>query len=225
MQQQHFFAGSILSADQLALGDDIQQALDAGTDIIHFDVMDYHFVQNLTFGPSLLKAIRKRFPEAILDVHLMVTPLTEKILEDYAKAGASMISFHPEATPHVDRYLTMIRELGCKAGLVLNPGTAPSALRYLWDRLDFVLVMTVNPGFGGQKLIPAALQKVNDIKLMAKQAGREIEIEVDGGVAESTVKACADAGASIFVVGSALFGQENYVEALGKLKRALNEQA
>lgn len=225
MQQKHLFAGSILSADQLAMGDDIQKALEAGTDIIHFDVMDYHFVQNLTFGPGLLKAIRQRFPKAILDVHLMVTPLTEKIIEDYAKAGASMISFHPEATPHADRYLAMIRELGCKAGLVLNPGTSPDCLRYLWDRLDFVLVMTVNPGFGGQKLIPAMLQKVADVKRMAQDAGREIEVEVDGGVAESTVKSCADAGANIFVVGSALFDKDDYVDALGKLKNALQEQA
>lgn len=219
------FAGSILSADPLALGDDIQKALDAGTDIIHFDVMDYHFVQNLTFGPLFLKAIRKRFPDAVLDVHLMVDPVNEKIITDYAQAGASMISIHPESTPHVDRYLALIRELGCKAGIVLNPGTDPSNLRYLWDRLDFVLVMTVNPGFGGQKLIPATLQKVTDIKRMAQEAGREITIEVDGGVADSTVKACADAGATICVVGSALFGKDDYVEALNKLKSALQQQA
>lgn len=225
MAKQHFFAGSILSADQLALGDDIQKALDAGVDIIHFDVMDYHFVQNLTFGPSLLKAIRKRFPEAVIDAHLMVDPVTEKIISDYAQAGASMISIHPESTPHVDRYLSMIREQGCQAGIVLNPGTSPDCLRYLWDRLDFVLVMTVNPGFGGQKLIPATLQKVTDIKQMAQAAGREIKIEVDGGVAESTIKACADAGASIFVVGSALFDKDNYPEALDKLNRALMQQA
>lgn len=225
MEKKHYFAGSILSADQMALGEDIQKALDAGTDIIHFDVMDYHFVQNLTFGPSLLKAIRQRFPEAVIDAHLMVDPVTEKIISDYAKAGASMISIHPESTPHVDRYLAMIREFGCKAGVVLNPGTDPSFLRYLWDRLDFVLVMTVNPGFGGQKLIPATLQKVTDIKRMAQEAGREIQIEVDGGVAESTIKACANAGASIFVVGSALFDKDDYSEALSKLNAALQEKA
>ena len=130
MEKKHLFAGSILSADLLDLGQDIQNALDAKIDIIHFDVMDYHFVQNLTFGPGLLKAIRKRFPEAILDVHLMVTPITEQIITDYAKAGASMISFHPEATPHADRYLTLIRDLGCKAGLVLNPATPPIFLTH-----------------------------------------------------------------------------------------------
>ncbi|MBU3843460.1 MAG: ribulose-phosphate 3-epimerase [Candidatus Anaerobiospirillum pullicola] len=222
MEKKHLFAGSILSADLLDLGQDIQNALDAKIDIIHFDVMDYHFVQNLTFGPGLLKAIRKRFPEAILDVHLMVTPITEQIITDYAKAGASMISFHPEATPHADRYLTLIRDLGCKAGLVLNPATPPELLRYLWERLDFVLVMTVNPGFGGQKLIPATLQKVADIRQMATEAGHgDLLLEVDGGVAVSTVKACADAGADIFVVGSAFFAQDNYESALAQLHGAL----
>lgn len=215
------FAGSILSADMLNLGSDIQKALDAKVDIIHFDVMDYHFVQNLTFGPGLLKAIRDRFPEAILDVHLMVEPIDERILGAYAKAGASMISFHPEATPHTDRYLSFIREQGCKAGLALNPGTSPDMLKYLWDRLDFVLVMTVNPGFGGQKLIPACLQKVKDVKAMAQRAGVDIKIEVDGGVAADTVKDCADAGAEIFVVGSAFFAQNDYVEALNKLNQGL----
>lgn len=221
LNKSQMFAGSILSADMLNLGSDIQKALDAKIDIIHFDVMDYHFVQNLTFGPGLLKAIRDRFPDAILDVHLMVEPIDERILGAYAKAGASMISFHPEATPHVDRYLSFIREQGCKAGLALNPGTAPDMLKYLWDRLDFVLVMTVNPGFGGQKLIPATLQKVKDVKEMAQAAGATIKIEVDGGVAQDTVKACADAGAEIFVVGSAFFAQENYEEALKKLNEAL----
>ena len=217
----HLFAGSILSADLLNLGDDIQTALDAKVDIIHFDVMDYHFVQNLTFGPAFLKAIRKRFPEAVLDVHLMVDPINERVLGDYADAGASMISFHPEATPHVDRYLSFIKERGIKAGLALNPSTPPTMLNYLWDRLDFVLVMTVNPGFGGQKLIPATLQKVADVKAMAQAAEAAIQIEVDGGVAPSTVKACADAGAEIFVVGSALFAQDNYVKALADLNAGL----
>ncbi len=217
------FAGSILSADLLDLGNDIKSALDAKIDIIHFDVMDYHFVQNLTFGPGLLKSIRKRFPEAVLDVHLMVTPITEKILVDYAQAGASMISFHPEATPHVDRYLALIRELGCKAGLALNPSTDPSLLKYLWDRLDFVLVMTVNPGFGGQSLIPATLQKITDVRRMATASNVKPLIEVDGGVSPATVKACAVAGANIFVVGSAFFGKDNYVEALKDLNQALEQ--
>ena len=167
--------------------------------------------------------MRKRFPEAVIDVHLMVTPINEKILEDYAHAGASMISFHPEATPHVDRYLSYIRELGCKAGLALNPSTDPSLLRYLWDHLDFVLVMTVNPGFGGQKLIPATLQKVTDVRRMATAANVKPMIEVDGGVAPQTVQACAKAGANIFVVGSAFFAQDDYHKALADLHAALQE--
>lgn len=225
MEKKYLFAGSILSADMLDLGRDIKQALEAGVDVIHFDVMDYHFVQNLTFGPGLLKAIRNRFPEAVLDVHLMVDPINEKILTDYAQAGASMISFHPEATPHVDRYLSLIRELGCKAGLALNPGTDPGMLKYLWDRLDFVLVMTVNPGFGGQKLIPATLQKITDVRRMATANNVKVKIEVDGGVSPATVQACAVAGANIFVAGSAIFAQPDYKQALAALNIALEERA
>lgn len=221
MDKKHLIAGSILSADLLDLGNDIQRALDVGTDIIHFDVMDYHFVQNLTFGSDLLKQIRARFTDAILDVHLMVEPINEKVLGDYAKAGASMISFHPEATPHVDRYLSFIREQGCKAGLVLNPGTDTSVLRYLWERLDFVLVMSVNPGFGGQKLIPGMMEKIKEVKAMAAAAGANIQIEVDGGVAPNTIRACADAGAEMFVVGSALFGKDDIAKAMSDLRAAL----
>lgn len=221
MEKKHLIAGSILAADLLDLGNDIQKALDAGVDIIHFDVMDYHFVQNLTFGPDLLKAIRGRFPEAVLDVHLMVDPINDKILTDYARAGASMISFHPEATPHVDRYLSFIREQGCQAGLVFNPGTDISCLDYLWERLDFVLIMTVNPGFGGQKLIPSMMKKIADVKAMAQRAGRDIRIEVDGGVAPDTICACADAGAELFVVGSALFNKDDYAQVVKNLHQAM----
>lgn len=221
MDKKQLIAGSILSADLLDLGNDIQKALDAKVDIIHFDVMDYHFVQNLTFGPDFLKAIRARFPEAILDVHLMVDPINEKILSDYARAGASMISFHPEATPHVDRYLSFIRELGVQAGLALNPSTDISSLKYLWERLDFVLVMTVNPGFGGQKLIPAMMQKIADVKALAASCGKDITIEVDGGVAPNTIRACADAGAQMFVAGSAIFNKDDYQVAIADLRNAL----
>lgn len=221
MEKKHLIAGSILAAHLLDLGNDIQKALDAGVDIIHFDVMDYHFVQNLTFGPDLLKAIRGRFPEAVLDVHLMVDPINDKILTDYARAGASMISFHPEATPHVDRYLSFIREQGCQAGLVFNPGTDISCLDYLWERLDFVLIMTVNPGFGGQKLIPSMMKKIADVKAMAQRAGRDIRIEVDGGVAPDTIRACADAGAELFVVGSALFNKDDYAQVVKNLHQAM----
>ncbi len=217
------FAGSILSADLLNLGHDVAAALDCGVEVIHFDVMDFHFVPNLTFGPDCLKAMRRRFPEAILDVHLMVTPVTEEIITAYAKAGASWISFHPEATAHIDRTLALIQSFGIKAGLVLNPGTPPQMLRYLWDHLDFVLAMTVNPGFGGQKLIDACLTKVADIKAMAREAGREIPIEVDGGVSTATVARCAKAGAEIFVVGSAFFGKEDKAKALADLRTALKE--
>lgn len=221
MEKKHLIAGSILAADLLDLGNDIQKALDAGVDIIHFDVMDYHFVQNLTFGPDLLKAIRGRFPEAVLDVHLMVDPINDRILSDYARAGASMISFHPEATPHVDRYLSFIREQGCQAGLVFNPGTDISCLDYLWERLDFVLIMTVNPGFGGQKLIPSMMKKIADVKAMAQRAGSDIRIEVDGGVAPDTIRACADAGAELFVVGSALFNKDDYAQVVKNLHQAM----
>ena len=205
MDNKHLFAGSILAADLLDLGNDIQKALDAKVDIIHFDVMDYHFVQNLTFGPDLLKAIRGRFPEAILDVHLMVDPINEKILSDYAKAGASMISFHPEATPHVDRYLSFIREQGCQAGLVFNPGTDISCLDYLWERLDFVLIMTVNPGFGGQKFIPYTLEKIRELRRMSDERGLALDIQVDGGVGLGNVRQVIEAGANVIVAGSAVF--------------------
>lgn len=221
MTKAYQFAGSILSADLLNLQADVQDALNAGIDVIHFDVMDYHFVPNLTFGPGLLKQMRKAFPDAVLDVHLMVEPVTEDIIRDYAEAGASWISFHPEACTHVDRTLALIKSYGIKAGLVLNPGTAPQMLRYLWEKLDFVLVMTVNPGFGGQKLIPSALMKVADIKRMAEEAGVNPLIEVDGGVDPNTVKSCADAGANVFVVGSAFFGKGDRVAALAALNQGL----
>lgn len=221
MEKRYSFAGSILSADLLRLGDDVGEALKAGIDIIHFDVMDYHFVPNLTFGPMFLKALHQRYPEAVFDVHLMVSPVTEEIVDAYARAGAGMISFHPEACVHCDRMLSHIRDLGVQAGLVLNPGTPPQMLRYLWDKLDFVLVMTVNPGFGGQKLIPAALQKVADIRRMAAEANVRPAIEVDGGVDAQTVGQCARAGANIFVVGSAFFGKADRPAALSALLAGL----
>ncbi len=222
MKEKNFLiAGSILSADLLNLERDVKEALDVGVDVIHFDVMDYHFVPNMTFGPAFLKAMRKKFPEAVFDVHLMVTPVTENIVDDYAKAGASWISFHPEACVHTERMLTHIQEMGIKAGIALNPSTPPQMLRYLWDKLDFVLVMTVNPGFGGQSTIPATLTKVADIKAMAKSENRDILIEVDGGVKSSNIKEIASYGAEVFVVGSAFFGTTDKKEALSSLHSAL----
>lgn len=222
MKEKNFLiAGSILSADLLNLERDVKEALDVGVDVIHFDVMDYHFVPNMTFGPAFLKAMRKKFPEAVFDVHLMVTPVTENIVDDYAKAGASWISFHPEACVHTERMLTHIQEMGIKAGIALNPSTPPQMLRYLWDKLDFVLVMTVNPGFGGQSTIPATLTKVADIKAMAEAENRDILIEVDGGVKSSNIKEIASYGAEVFVVGSAFFGTTDKKEALSSLHSAL----
>lgn len=222
MKEKNFLiAGSILSADLLNLERDVKEALDVGVDVIHFDVMDYHFVPNMTFGPAFLKAMRKKFPDAVFDVHLMVTPVTENIVDDYAKAGASWISFHPEACVHTERMLTHIQEMGIKAGLALNPSTPPQMLRYLWDKLDFVLVMTVNPGFGGQSTIPATLTKVADIREMAKAVNKEILIEVDGGVKSSNIKEISSYGAEVFVVGSAFFGTSDKKAALTSLRSAL----
>lgn len=222
MKEKNFLiAGSILSADLLNLERDVKEALDVGVDVIHFDVMDYHFVPNMTFGPAFLKAMRKKFPDAVFDVHLMVTPVTENIVDDYAKAGASWISFHPEACVHTERMLTHIQEMGIKAGLALNPSTPPQMIRYLWDKLDFVLVMTVNPGFGGQSTIPATLTKVADIKAMAKAENKDILIEVDGGVKSTNIKEIASYGAEVFVVGSAFFGTPDKSAALSSLRSAL----
>ena len=220
--KRYLIAGSILSADLLRLGDDVQDALDAGSDVIHFDVMDFHFVPNLTFGPLFLKQLRKRFPDAVFDVHLMVDPVDDAIVDAYADAGASWISFHPEACPHAERMLAHIQSRGLKAGLALNPSTPPQMLSYLWDRLDFVLVMTVNPGYGGQKLIPACVRKVEDVRRMAvKETARKILIEVDGGVSAANIREIADAGARIFVVGSAFFGQKDRREAMRGFQKAL----
>lgn len=214
-------AGSILSADLLNLERDVAEALSLGMDVVHFDVMDYHFVPNMTFGPGFLAAMKKRFPDAVFDVHLMVDPVSEAIVDDYAKAGADWISFHPEACIHTERMLSHIQEMGIKAGLALNPSTPPQMLRYLWDKLDFVLVMTVNPGFGGQKTIQATLKKVTDVKNMAKEENREILIEVDGGVKSSNISEIASYGAEVFVVGSALFGASDKKQAMDDLKKAL----
>lgn len=223
MEKRFKFAGSILSADLLNLEQDVKAALDAGIDIIHFDVMDFHFVPNLTFGPAFLKALHQKYPDAIFDVHLMVDDLTEQMVLEFINAGATWLSFHPEATYHVDKMLSFIKSHNVKAGIVLNPSTAPQFLRYLWDKLDFVLVMTVNPGFGGQKIIDACLQKVTDVRRMAAEANVKPTIMVDGGVDPKTVCRCAQAGANCFVVGSAFFGKADKVQALKDLEAGLKD--
>lgn len=219
-------AGSILSADLLNLEKDVGEALEQGVDIIHFDVMDYHFVPNMTFGPMFLKRMHERFPKAVFDVHLMVEPVTEKIVDDYIDAGASWVSFHPEACSHVERMLAHIKQRGVQAGLALNPGTGIENLHYLWHVLDFVLVMTVNPGYGGQKLIPSCLTKCADIQKMALADGiKNLALEVDGGVKADNIAHIASFGANVFVVGSAFFGQKDKSVALKALKSSLDQSA
>lgn len=215
-------AGSILSADLLNLQRDVEEALNVGVDVIHFDVMDYHFVPNMTFGPAFLKAMHQKFPHAVFDVHLMIDPVTPEIVDDYINAGASWISFHPEACIHTHRMLTYIRSKNVKAGIALNPSTAPELLEYLFDDLDFVLVMTVNPGFGGQKTIPSTLNKVAKINAQILDAKKDIFIEVDGGVKDSNIKEIASYGAKVFVVGSAFFGADDKKVAIDNLNSALN---
>lgn len=223
--KKYLIAGSILSADLLNLEQDVGQAVEQGIDIIHFDVMDYHFVPNMTFGPMFLKKMRSRFPDTVFDVHLMVEPVTEQVVSDYIDAGASWVSFHPEACTHVERMLSYIRSRGVKAGLALNPGTGIEFLRYLWHTLDFVLVMTVNPGYGGQKLLPSCLTKVADVRRMAaKESDHKILIEVDGGVKASNIATVAEYGARVFVVGSAFFGEKDKAAALSALTSALENK-
>ena len=222
MQGRHFrFAGSILAADLLNLEREVDDALRCGIDLIHFDVMDFHYVPNLTFGPDLLRAMRRRFPEAVFDVHLMMSDLSLATLQAFIEAGASWLCVHPESIIHLDRALTFIREQGVKAGVVLNPGSSPDCLTYLWERLDYVLVMGVNPGFGGQPFIPAALRKAAAVRAMAEAAGVQPVLEVDGGIDAQNVHECAQAGITCFVVGSHFFGQKDRAAALAGLRRAL----
>ncbi|MBT8088558.1 MAG: ribulose-phosphate 3-epimerase [Gammaproteobacteria bacterium] len=211
-------APSILSADFARLGDDVRAVLDAGADIVHFDVMDNHFVPNLTIGPMICEALRNDGIEAPIDVHLMVEPV-DRIIPDFAKAGASYITFHPEASRHVDRSLGLIREQGCKAGLVFNPATPLDWLQYVIDKVDMVLLMSVNPGFGGQVFISSALDKLGEARRIIDKSGREIRLEIDGGVKVDNIGAIAAAGADTFVAGSAIFGSADY-EATIKAMRA-----
>ena len=214
----YLIAPSILSADLARLGDDVRSVLEAGADVIHFDVMDNHYVPNLTFGPAILTALRKYGITAPVDVHLMVSPVDE-LIESFARAGANSITFHPEATMHVDRSLSLIRSFGIKAGLALNPATSLSWLDYVWDKLDMVCVMSVNPGFGGQKFIPAMLEKIKSLRAVAPE---NFTIEVDGGVKVSNIREIADAGANMFVAGSAIFGSDSYTEVISAMRQELS---
>ncbi len=210
-------APSILSADFARLGDDVQAVLDAGADIVHFDVMDNHFVPNLTIGPMICDALRTYGIEAPIDVHLMVEPV-DGIIPDFAKAGASYITFHPEASRHVHRSLGLIREQGCKAGLVFNPATPMDWLTHVIDKVDMVLLMSVNPGFGGQEFIPSALTKLRQARQMIEASGQEIRLEIDGGVKVDNIGEIAAAGADTFVAGSAIFGSDDYAATITAMK-------
>jgi len=213
-------APSILSADFARLGDDVAAVLAAGADVVHFDVMDNHYVPNLTIGPLVCEALRNYGITAPIDVHLMVKPV-DRIIPDFAKAGATWITFHPEASEHVDRTLGLIREQGCRPGLVLNPATPLSVLDHVMDKVDMILVMSVNPGFGGQKFIPHALEKLRRIKSLIAASGRDIRLEIDGGVKVDNIGAIAAAGADTFVAGSAIFGAEDYAATIAAMRREI----
>jgi ribulose-phosphate 3-epimerase len=210
-------APSILSADFARLGEDVSAVLDAGADIVHFDVMDNHFVPNLTIGPMICEALRKYGIEAPIDVHLMVDPV-DRIIPDFASAGANYITFHPEASTHVHRTLGLIRESGCKAGLVFNPATPLTWLEHVIDDLDMVLLMSVNPGFGGQKFIESSLGKLREARKMIAASGHDIRLEIDGGVKTGNIREIAAAGADTFVAGSAIFGSDNYAVTIAEMK-------
>lgn len=214
----YLIAPSILSADMIRLGEEVQAVMDAGADMIHFDVMDNHYVPNLTFGPLICAALAKRFPKITYDVHLMTTPVDELIIQ-FAKAGAKRISIHPDATIHLDRSLQLIRQQGCQAGLALNPAVSPECLAWCAHHLDFVLVMTVNPGFGGQTLISEVIEKIATIH----QRYPHLAICVDGGVSEKTIAQLAVAGATQFVAGSAIFSSTNYCSIIQLMRKQLEK--
>ena len=220
MKQSAVIAPSILSANFAKLGEEVDNVLGAGADWIHFDVMDNHYVPNLTIGPLVCEALRKHGVTAPIDVHLMVKPV-DRIVPDFAKAGASLISFHPEASDHIDRTLGLIHESGCKAGLVFNPATPLSYLNFVLDKIDLILIMSVNPGFGGQSFIPTALDKLRRARELIDRSGRTIRLEIDGGVKVDNIAEIAKAGADTFVSGSAIFGQKDYVATIAAMRKAI----
>jgi ribulose-phosphate 3-epimerase len=215
-----WIAPSILSADFARLGEEVRNVLAAGADVVHFDVMDNHYVPNLTIGPLVCEALRKHGIVAPIDVHLMVKPV-DRIIPDFAKAGASYITFHPEASEHIDRTLGLIREQGCKSGLVFNPATPLHYLDYVLDKVDMVLLMSVNPGFGGQSFIPATLPKIAQARQIIDRSGREIRLEVDGGVKVDNIGAIAAAGADTFVAGSAIFNARDYAATIAAMRERI----
>ncbi|WP_423187447.1 ribulose-phosphate 3-epimerase [Alishewanella sp. d11] len=218
--QPYLIAPSILSADFARLGEDVSKVLAAGADVVHFDVMDNHYVPNLTIGPMVCQALRNYGITAPIDVHLMVEPV-DALVPQFAKAGASIITFHPEASKHVDRTLQLIKEQGCQAGLVFNPATPLTYLDYVLDKIDVVLLMSVNPGFGGQKFIPATLDKLAQAKAMIKQSGLPIRLEIDGGVTVDNIAEIAAAGADMFVAGSAIFNSADYAQTIAAMRANL----
>ena len=220
MKQQNFIAPSILSADFAKLGEEVDNVLVAGADIVHFDVMDNHYVPNLTIGPLVCEALRSHGVTAPIDVHLMVKPV-DRIIPDFAKAGASYITFHPEASEHIDRTIGLIKENGCKAGLVFNPATSLHYLEHVIDQLDMILLMSVNPGFGGQSFIASSLEKLKIVRKLIDEKGLSTRLEVDGGVKVDNIQEIAAAGADTFVAGSAIFNTKNYKLTIDKMREEL----
>lgn len=214
-------APSILSANFARLGEEVTAVLDAGADMVHFDVMDNHYVPNLTIGPVVCEALRRYGVSAPIDVHLMTTPV-ERLIEDFAAAGASRMTFHPDATTHVDRALAMIRDLGCHAGLVFNPATPLNVLEYVMEKLDVIVIMSVNPGFGGQSFLPSALDKLRQARQLVDASGFDIRVQIDGGVKVDNIQEIARAGADTFVAGSAIFGASDYSEVIAEMRSELS---